>query len=352
MRGRLLIVMVKYPELGAVKTRLIPALGARRACDVHRALVRHTLAEVRSFAGQSGVEVDVCIASAPDDEAAQNWLGNAWSLRSQGGGDLGARLERATGAAFAEGADAVVVIGTDCPDLTAGRLAAAFVAVTETDVVLGPATDGGYYLLGLRRPAPALFRDIAWGTAAVLAQTLAAVQAARLTHRLLQPLSDVDLPADLPHWARTERAREAGRRGVSVVIPALNEAAHLNATLAAVTHDSPHEIIVVDGGSADGTRDVARQMDAAVFTAPRGRAAQMNFGAAVATGEYLLFLHADTLPPPGYPALLQAALQQPGVAAGAFRFALDGDFPGRALIERMAGVAFDLDRPAVVAGDQ
>ncbi len=332
MRARL-IVMVKFPEPGAVKTRLIPALGARRACDLHCALVHQTLAEVKQFAELSGAAVEVCIAGAPDDESARVWLGDAWTLSTQGGGDLGARLERATGAAFTEGAGAVVVIGTDCPQLTADHLVAAFAALKTTDMVLGPATDGGYYLLGVRRPVPALFRNIAWGTAAVLAQTLAAAQAARFAHQLLPPLSDVDLPADLPHWARTGRARESGLRGVSVIIPALNEAAHLSATLAAVTRDSPHEVIVVDGGSTDGTPEIARKRDALVLTAPRGRAPQMNFGASVATGEYLLFLHADTLAPAGYPALVRAALERPGIAAGAFQFALEGDFPGRSLIE-------------------
>lgn len=332
MRARL-IVMVKYPEPGAVKTRLIPALGARRACDVHCALVRHTLVEVKLFAELSGTAVEVCTAGAPDDESARAWLGDRWTLRAQGGGDLGARLERAMAVAFTEGAGAVVVIGTDCPQLTTDHLVAAFAAMKTTDVVLGPATDGGYYLIGARRPAPALFHNIAWGTAAVLAQTLAAAQVSRLTHQLLPPLADVDFPADLPHWAQTAGAREPGLRGVSVIIPTLNEAAHLSATLAAVTRDAPHEVIVIDGGSTDGTPQIARKMDATFLTAPRGRAPQMNFGASVATGEHLLFLHADTLPPAGYPTLIRAALERPDITAGAFQFALDGEFSGRALIE-------------------
>jgi hypothetical protein len=330
--------MLKYPRPGAVKTRLIPALGAARACELYRALVRQTLATVGDFVrphGQgSAVSVEVRLAGAPDAAAARAWLGDAIAIREQGDGDLGARMERATREAFAEGATAAVVIGADCPQLAPPHLRAALAALRENEVVLGPATDGGYYLIGLREARPELFRGIAWSTEAVLAQTLAAARAASLACHLLEPLRDVDDPADLAVWAATATAQAAGRGGVSVVIPALNEAAHLPRMLAALRLGAPHEIIVVDGGSADGTPEIARAHDATVLSAFAGRAAQMNAGAAAATGEWLLFLHADTLPPAGWPALLRTTLAAPGVVAGAFAFAIEGEFPGRRWIER------------------
>ncbi|MEO6245967.1 MAG: TIGR04283 family arsenosugar biosynthesis glycosyltransferase, partial [Opitutaceae bacterium] len=248
--------------------------------------------------------------------------------------DLGARMERATREALSEGAKSVVVIGADCPQLTGPDLSAALARLREHDVVLGPAIDGGYYLIGLRRPQPELFRDIAWSTATVLAQTLATAKRSALQCHLLKRLGDVDQPHDLAIWAATPAAQVAGQGRVSVIIPTLNEAQQLPGVLAAALSDQPHEVIVVDGGSADGTPDIARAHGVIMLASAPGRAAQMNFGAAIATGEYLLFLHADTLLPRDYAAQVRQTLELPGVVAGAFRFAIAGEFPGRSFIER------------------
>jgi rSAM/selenodomain-associated transferase 2/rSAM/selenodomain-associated transferase 1 len=329
-----LILMLKFPTPGAVKTRLVPALGEQRACALHRALVRHTLVEVQRCAAEDGVAVEVRLAGAPDDAAARAWLGGAVTIRDQGDGDLGARMDRAVQAAFAEGAAAVVVIGGDCPQLNFSHLGAAFSALARSEAVLGPAADGGYYLIGLRRALPALFRGIAWGGSEVLAQTLAAARTLSVDVALLATLRDIDVPADLTLWAETPAAGAAGRGGVSVIVPALNEEASLPLTLAAVRLAGAHEIIVVDGGSADHTCEIARAHDAVVLSSAAGRARQMNCGAAVATGEFLLFLHADTLLPANWAALVRATLADANVAAGAFEFGLAGEFVGRRLIER------------------
>ena len=325
--------MLKFPRPGAVKTRLIPALGESRACELHRALVGHTLGEVERFASQRDVTVEARIANAPDETAARAWLGNGPMIRDQGDGDLGARMARAVATAFAEKTEAVVVIGGDCPDLTAAHLEHAFAALQRSDAVIGPAEDGGYYLIGMRRSLPELFQSIHWGTSEVLAQTRTVARALRLNVEYLAALGDVDVPADLARWARTPAARQAGRGGISVIIPALNEEERLPATLTAVRRGGPHEIIVVDGGSIDRTAEVARAHGCIVLTSSPGRAAQMNAGAAIATGEFLLFLHADTLPPPDYSELVRSSLAEPGVAGGAFEFAIAGEFLGRRLVE-------------------
>jgi len=326
--------MLKFPRPGAVKTRLIPALGAQRACELYCALVEQTLATASELAAGAEVGIEVRLAGAPDAAAAREWLGDTVAIREQGVGDLGARLERATRDALAEGAPAVLAIGADCPELSTAHLTAALSALRENDLVLGPAIDGGYYLIGLRHPAPTLFSGIAWSTATVLAQTLAAAQRAALTCHLLERLGDVDEPDDLPRWAATPVAQAAGRDRVSVIIPALNEFHHLPATLASVRRGDPHEIIVVDGGSVDGTAELARNQGAIVLISSPGRAVQMNRGAAIATGERLLFLHADTLLPADYSTQVRQTLAPPGVVAGAFSFAIATEFPGRERIER------------------
>ncbi|MBL9190152.1 MAG: TIGR04283 family arsenosugar biosynthesis glycosyltransferase [Opitutaceae bacterium] len=349
MRARL-ILMLKFPRPGAVKTRLIPALGAERACALHRALVAATLATIREFSATTAVAVEVRITGSPDDQAARAWLGEGVAIREQGEGDLGARMERAIAAAFAEGMEQVVVIGGDCPEIRPHHLAAAFGALTEREAVLGPAADGGYYLIGLRRPLSALFRGIAWGGAEVRAQTLAAAQTHGVSLAALEQLRDIDIPEDLPVWAATPAARASGQGGVSVVIPALNEEETLPVTLAAVRAGGPFEIIVVDGGSRDRTLAVARAHEAIGLSAEGGRASQLNAGAAAAVGEFLLFLHADTLPPPGYADIVRATLARPGVAAGAFAFAITGEFSGRRLIE--AGANWRARRLGLPYGDQ
>jgi rSAM/selenodomain-associated transferase 2/rSAM/selenodomain-associated transferase 1 len=332
--------MLKYPRPGTVKTRLIPALGAARACDLYRELVRHTLKTIRTFSDQDAEApaIEVRLTGAPDATAGRAWLGGAVDVREQGDGDLGTRMERATRAAFVDGMESVVVIGADCPQLSAVHLATAFAALRENDLVLGPAEDGGYYLIGLRAPRPELFRDIAWSTEHVFRQTLAAAQSAGLGWRLLEPLSDVDSPHDLGVWARTPAAQQRGLGRVSVIIPTLNEARQLPRTLEFVQRGDPLEIIVVDGGSTDGTREVARAQDAIALSDSGGRAMQLNRGAAAATGEWLLFLHADTRLPPDYVAHVRRTLTEPGVIAGAFAFGIAEDFAGRRWIERATNI--------------
>ncbi|GAC1380996.1 MAG: hypothetical protein NVSMB30_28790 [Hymenobacter sp.] len=139
-------------------------------------------------------------AAGPEPTAteAQDWL--ALPVRCQAPGDLGERMAAAFAAAFEAGARRVAIIGTDCPGLRAAHLTQAFAQLADHDVVLGPATDGGYYLLGLRQPCPELFQNKAWSTASVLPDTVA--EAERLGYRvaLLPELRDVDTAVDLVAW--------------------------------------------------------------------------------------------------------------------------------------------------------
>lgn len=184
-----LLVFTKYPVPGRVKTRLIPAIGAEAAALLHRRLTEQTLAEMRKLPAR----LKVCYDGATRAEM-RDWLGEL-ELREQGGGNLGERLSRAVALSFREGARRVVVVGTDAPALTAETASEAFQLLENIDLVLGPARDGGYYLIGLSRPAPELFTGIEWSSEKVLRQTLAA--AAGLRVALLQEMADIDRPEDL-----------------------------------------------------------------------------------------------------------------------------------------------------------
>jgi rSAM/selenodomain-associated transferase 2 len=239
--------------------------------------------------------------------------------------------------AFRTGAEKVVLVGTDCPGITATILRSAFNLLGLFDLVLGPARDGGYYLIGLRKRVPELFRNVPWGAATVGAQTLTMARELSLRAVTVDPLVDVDRPEDLPVWER-----EAGRRKtarpcrMSVVIPTLNEEEHLAATLDSVGAEPDLEVVVVDGGSSDGTAERVLGHGARLLTTTARRARQMNAGAAAASAAVLLFLHGDTRLPSGFCREMLRLLDQPGTVAGAFRLAITGSGRGLRLVETLA----------------
>ena len=182
-----LIVFVKAPRPGAVKTRLAKAIGAPAAAAAYRQLVATLL---NKLAGLGGVEV--CFS--PDDAAGevQHWLKEGWSSSPQGDGDLGKRMQSAFQHAFRAGAKRVAIIGSDCPAVSVEDIREAWDGLQIHDVVLGPAADGGYWLIGSRQLQPDLFRDVCWSTDSVFAETLRRVQHAGLSVHLLRELADVD----------------------------------------------------------------------------------------------------------------------------------------------------------------
>lgn len=323
-----LIVFTRWPEPGKAKTRLIPALGAEGAADLQRSMTRQTVGRAWAF----GVATRTRIIIAHEGGSApqmRGWLGPL-TFEEQAAGDLGLRLAHSMLRAGTRGARKIVIVGSDCPALRETHFQAAFDRLDTCDVVLGPVHDGGYALIGMRGPYPCLFQNIPWSTDRVTAATLEQARGRGLTTALLESLEDVDEPADL---AGAEAALGQGST-VSVIIPALNESTALDALLPVLQAARPHEILVADGGSTDGTPEVAARHGAHVLPAPRGRARQMNTAASIASGEHLLFLHADTTPPPDYPAVVARTLF-PAIAAGAFRFALREEIALGPLIDRL-----------------
>lgn len=195
--ARAVLVFVRAPEPGRVKTRLAAAIGDQAALRVYRRLAEHTLREAAALAGQ-GVRVRVHHTPADAGPAVRAWLGDGPAYLPQADGDLGRRMEDAFARAFADGAERVVIVGSDLPDVSASLLRRAFDALDDHPAVLGPARDGGYYLLGLTRMVPGIFDGIAWSTPDVLAATLARFRAAGVVPAMLEELADVDEVEDLP----------------------------------------------------------------------------------------------------------------------------------------------------------
>ncbi len=195
-RKRAVIVFAKAPRPGYVKTRLAADLGPDEAVRIYRTLGRRTLDALRS-----GSESVFVYYDPPDPEALaeiQAWLGSdRIEYRPQVSGDLGERMARAFDERLAE-ADRVCIVGTDVPGIGPGTLEEAFRSLETHDVVVGPATDGGYYLVGLRETRPELFREIPWSTGAVLETTLARAREVGADVGLLATRTDVDTKEDVP----------------------------------------------------------------------------------------------------------------------------------------------------------
>ncbi len=326
-----LIIFTRFPEPGKSKTRLIPALGPAGAAELHRQMVEHTLSWAKELRDYVPLSIEIRYTGRPL-EPFRRWLGPRFLYSEQGDGDLGQRMLRSLQEAFRMNVKKVLLIGTDVPDLSANLAEGALILLNSSDLVLGPADDGGYYLLGLRRVIPQLFQEIPWGTEEVFRKTQQIAQAANLSYSLLPSLTDVDRPEDLPVWRRhIPGFREKGAADqpfkdaplLSVIIPTLNEGENIIPCLEA-TREAVHiERIVVDGGSSDGTVEKASSWGATVLNTARGRARQMNAGVRAAKGEILLFLHADTILSPGFDSQIRLLLSRPQVSAGAFSFRLD-----------------------------
>lgn len=184
-----LILFARYPVAGACKTRLIPALGAEGAAAMHRHLTERTVGTLR----QSGYPVTVAYTGAGRADF-EDWLGSAIALVEQVDGDLTAKL-----LACLEPAP-VIFFGADTPDLSEHHVALAVGALQSHDVVIGPAEDGGYYLIGMRTPLPELLTDMPWSTDQVLPETCARLSQMGIAPVLLETLSDCDRPEDLARW--------------------------------------------------------------------------------------------------------------------------------------------------------
>ena len=202
-----LLIFARTPRLGQVKTRLEPTVTPEQALALHRAFVRDTIDLLGASSGAN--RITIAFSDEPDLELVPRGVG----IVQQVGEDLGARLASAVAAAFDRGSEAVVVVGTDSPDLPPDRVSAAFAHLEKVDIVLGPAIDGGYYLIGLAGPHIEVFEGVDWGTERVLHQTRRRTEVLGLTRFELESWRDIDRPEDLQDMAsEIDRRRASGRQ--------------------------------------------------------------------------------------------------------------------------------------------
>ena len=187
-----IIVFVKAPRPGFVKTRLAVVIGDVAACKAYRQLTAAVLTKLTSLP-------NVEIRFTPDDakDEIKSWLRKGWGAKPQGEGDLGQRMHHA----FKEADGPAIIIGSDCPYLETSDLQAASDTLQTHDAVMGPAADGGFWLIGLATPCPAIFEGVHWSTHTVLIETLANAELMNLSFQLLRELIDVDTVEEWKKWS-------------------------------------------------------------------------------------------------------------------------------------------------------
>jgi rSAM/selenodomain-associated transferase 1 len=193
---RLLIIFYRNPEMGKVKSRLAITVGEERALAIYLLMAAHA----RSISSLVAADRVVYYSAFIDTE--DNWSNDFFMKRLQSGSDLGERMKQAFKESFEAGYDSICIIGTDCLEITAAIVQQAFDVLNGHDAVIGPAVDGGYYLLGMKRFIPQLFDHKQWSTETVCADTMNDFLQMNISFDLLPKLRDVDSEADLPDYLR------------------------------------------------------------------------------------------------------------------------------------------------------
>ena len=191
MKKEVVLVFQRNEVLGKVKTRLAAGVGEEQAMEIYRYLLNKTYLALK--------EITVPVTTYFSEFIPENPIHSAENKQLQLGGDLGERMRNAFVAHLESGMEKVVLIGTDCPSMEGTHIVQAFEALEHSDLVLGPARDGGYYLIGMKRRADFLFEGITWSSELVLSQTLTLAAEQGLRSSLLPILEDIDSPED---WER------------------------------------------------------------------------------------------------------------------------------------------------------
>ncbi|MDR3567247.1 MAG: TIGR04283 family arsenosugar biosynthesis glycosyltransferase [Syntrophobacteraceae bacterium] len=316
--GNALLIFLKYPAPGRVKSRLAKEVGVEGAARIYEKLVRRTLG-IACDVKRKSPQIDITLFYMPKDplQGLVNKFRGPWKFQEQEGDHLGYRMASALRSAFAQGAGRAVLIGTDLADVEAGDIEEAFKNWGENVVVLGPAADGGFYLVGTDRAIDSPFDFTTWGTNEVFSRTAREFEAAGFRVHLAPRRYDVDQKSDLARLDRNPLFSDS----ISIIIPTLSETERLSPLLHYLENLlwPGDEIVVVEGGAFDKTALHRKSPALTVIKTIRGRGIQQNVGAMLSRGNILFFLHDDTTPPPQFAYLIRSSCRDKPKVAGCFK---------------------------------
>jgi rSAM/selenodomain-associated transferase 2/rSAM/selenodomain-associated transferase 1 len=364
------VLFARYPERGKIKSRLATVYDP----DFIEGLYQNFIDDLIDML--QGGDLPFFIAFHPPDkeEEMKRLFGKENVYLPQEGSDLGERMKNVFLRCFSKGFESIVIIGSDIPDLPEEIPEEALNSLERHDVSIGPAGDGGYYLIGFRKETftPDVFEGIAWGTDTVFKETLKTLHAKNRTAHILPQWNDIDTPEDIDGFLeRNERtaaphsrtmsylAKAAYNKGessspkFSIIIPVINEGATINRTIdhmEGLGGQYSFECIVVDGSDDGTTLKEIEKGGVKKLISPRGRGRQMNRGASVAAGEILLFLHADTILPEGALDHIASVMKNDRYVGGAFDLEIASENVLLRLIEKAASIRSRITR--IPYGDQ
>ena len=300
------IIFTREPVPGTTKTRLMPYYSAEKCAELHRCFLKDMAREMRK------ADADIIVAYTGGEPVyLRETFGRNAEYIAQRGDDLGQKMKNAFTDAFSMGYKRVILTGTDIPELKAESVNTAFEMLESYDIVLGPTTDGGYYLIGMNILHPEAFDVKLYGVSTVFDETANSIKEAGLTVSFADEYRDIDERKDIADLRGRIRddASAAGRYtrrflmeniDISIIIPVYNEEGTIITMMEQLRpHKDEAEIIFVDGGSTDGTLALIGD-EFSVISCERGRGRQLNEGAAASDGDVLFFLHCDSILPNGF----------------------------------------------------
>lgn len=298
---RAVIVFTRVPVPGQTKTRMMPYFSPVECASLHENFLKDIAQECEKV----NADIFVCYTPQKGKAYLKKIFNNAMEYFPQTGEGLGERMYQAIAYVLGKGYDSCVLIGTDIPELKASDLEYALRLLDVNDVVFGPTVDGGYYLVGMKRPVREVFEKKTYGTGNVLDQTVTPLREMGLMVGYVRRLQDMDDREDITAYRGRMRVQKAlqkmhtGRyllkkQKISIIVPIYNEETTIeNLQKQLFPLQGKCEIIFVDGGSTDATVSMINPAFR-ILHSPKGRANQMNLGAKESTGDILFFLHSDS----------------------------------------------------------
>ena len=320
------VVFTREPVPGTTKTRLMPFYSAEKCAELHSCFLRDLAMETRK------VNADIIVAyMGGEPDFLRKTYGSRTKYIAQRGTGLGQKMENAFADAFEMGYDKVILTGTDIPELKAGTVNAAFDILDTNDIVLGPTSDGGYYLIGMSSLHHEAFDVKLYGVSTVFEETMESIRDSGLSVGIADEYCDIDEKEDISGLMNRIRKDRSvigpytrrflkNNMTISVIIPVYNESHNIGSMMDQLRPFRDEvEVIFSDGGSTDDTLSLIGD-EFKVVSCKKGRGKQLNVGALASCGDVLFFLHCDSVIPDDFTSEIKSCMMKKPFGCFGVRF--------------------------------